>query len=516
MQNNTALMILVFTMSAILISNSGCGGANPAQSSFGSIAVPTTGVCGASVISGDQTVIGVVSENSCYSGTLEDAADSTTLYNWNCLGAGGGKSVACSLTMPPASVLPGTSNGLMSDAGYFYVGVDTKTGAIAHVHASTGFSTPCGISKDSLANEDITCIIEMPEGDIYAKNLEIKYNIPNGDMCRYVITEPYWFYNSEVGEGPSSIAMSVDQTVNASGDVTAATYACSFNGGAAGGCGANDDLKVTLDPTSQTLTCVYDYTAGGGPNCCMGERKFTKTVTQNGARPVTTYETGTWGGNYSSCIGGPGRTNWPTYSSDGKPAQLINFIDSAGLKATQNVTAPSMLAVPLSRYKSSIHVASYYGDTANHTHTGFVDLVTTSTAPYFMDPIDDRSGTVLSPAHPSFEFQCLDAAFEVKHRIRAYVREWDTMPDFLAYVASSGTVVAPDRGSTGEPDTNCVALNLNGLCNDSWDIDDFLVLYLQLPSENANDNFNGLGGTSYLMTPLSNRKQYFPRIKYGN
>lgn len=504
MQNNTALMILVVTMSAILISNSGCGGANPAQSNFGSIAIPTTGVCGASVISGDETVIAVVSENACYSGTLEDIADSTTLYKWNCLGAGGGKSVACSLALPPASVLPGTSNGLMNDAGYFYVGVDTSKGAIAHVHSSTGFATPCGISKDSLANEDITCIIEMPEGDIYGKNLELKYNIPNGDMCRYLVTEPYWFYNYEVGEGPSSMAMSVDQTVNASGDVTGATYSCSFEGVVAASCTANDDLSVTLMPTEQTIKCVYDHSANAeGPNCCMGEKKFTKTVTKNGLLPITTYENGTWGGSYAGCIGGPGKTNWGMTKPDGRPSQVLNFIEASGFSNVMTVTSPSSLSPPLDRKKSSIHMASYYGDFANHTHTGFVRLGITSTAPYFMEPIDDRSGTLLEEAHPSFEFQCLDGASEVKHRIRAYVREWDTMPDFLAYVASTGTVMAPDRGNTGEPNTNCVGLGTSDFagCNDSWDVDDFLVLYLGIPN--------------YVMTPLSNRKQYFPRIKYN-
>lgn len=514
MQNNPALMILVLTMSVILISNSGCGGTNPAQSSFGSISVPTTGVCGSSVVSADKTVTAVVSENTCYSGTLEDIADTTTLYKWNCLGTGGGRSAACSLAMPPASVLPGTSNGLMNDAGYFYVGVDTKAGAIAHVHASTGFATPCGISKDSVANEDITCIIEMPEGDIYGKNLEIKYNIPNGEMCRYIETEPYWFYNFEVGKGPASIAMSVDNTVNASGDITATTSSCNFDNLGVGPC-SNGDLLVTINPTSHVFKCVYDHSAESGPNCCMGSISLTKTTTRNGASPITIRQFGDWGGNYTKCIGGPGRTNWPTYYSDGTPARIINFIDAAGLKNTQVVTAPSKLAKPLSPLTSSIHVASYYGDSATHTHTGFVNVLTTSSAPYFMDPIDDRSGTLIGPAHPSFEFQCLDAAFEVKHRIRAYVREWDTMPDFLAYVASSGTVVVPDRGNTSEPGTNCVGVvGLGNMCNDSWDIDDFLGLYLKRPSENLNDNFNGLAGVTYLMTPLTHRKQYFPRILY--
>lgn len=511
MQNNAALVFLVSALSAIILFNSGCNGAKPTLTSFGSIAVPTTGVCGAMDSSGD---ISVVTSNTCVSGTLEDIADSTTDYLWNCLGANGGKTAVCSLALPPPSVLPGTSNGLMNDGGYFYVGIDTAKGAIGHVHADTGFSTPCGISKDSVANEDITCIIEMPEGDIYGQNVEIKLNAPPGEMCRYIQTEPYWFYNYEVGEGPAVMIVSVDNTVNASNDITASTYTCSFDG-VIMPCDSHPEIVPVLNPTNQKYNCVYNHTLSSGPNCCFGEKNITTTTTTNGIEPVVTTSTTTWGGNYETCIGGPGRTNWPKYYSDGKPARTISFVEPSGFKTTHNITSPGSFAEPLDPRTASIHVASYYGDSATHTHTGFVDLVTTSNLPFFMDPIDDRNGTAIDPAHPSFEFQCLDAAFEVKHRIRAYIREWDTMPDFLAYIDSLGTVVIPDRGQTTEPNGNCSGLNLSGsMCNDSYDIDDFLSINLLLPGENTSELFPGLTGPTYEMTPLIYRKQYFPRIQY--
>lgn len=461
MQNKAGLMILVVTTCWILVSNSGCGAANPTQSNFGSIAVPT-------------------------------------------IGAGN------------SGVLPGTSDGMLNDATYFYVGIDTKKGVIGHVHSTAGFSTPCGISKDSVANEDISCIIEIPEGDLYGKNLEIKVNVPNGEMCRFLEREPYWFYNSEIGYGPRTIAVSTDNTVNASGDVTASTYTCSFEGVVAA-CDSHPEIEVILNPADQIFGCIYNRNSYNEPNCCMGSRTITKTITKNGASPVTTVSRGKWGPGISDCVGGPGRTNWPKVYEDGTPAKIIQFVTDTGLTETQIVTAPANFERPLSQVTSSIHVASSYGDSADHTHTGFVNLTTTSTAPYYIDPIDDRDGTPISPANPSFDFVCVDAAFEVKHRIRAYVREWDTMPDFLAYVASAGTVVAPDRGIIAEPDTNCVGLGLSGLgslCNDSWDADDFLKYALSFPSIDPTDGFNGLVGPTYEMTPVTKRKQYFPRIKY--
>lgn len=512
MQNNAALMILVLAMSSILIFNSGCNGATPTQSTFGSIAVPTTAKCGSLNISGEVTV---VSNNTCYSGTLEDIADSTTNFLWNCLGANGGQSASCELALPPPSVLPGTSNGIMDDSTYFYVGLDTTDGGIAHVHSTAGFATPCAINKASVANEDITCIMEIPEGDLYGKNTKMLFNIPPGDMCRFTVRAPYWFYNHEVGQAPSSINVSVDNTVNASGDITASTYSCTFDGGAADpGCDNNPELVPTLAPFEQSFSCNYDKTAEDGPNCCFG--KFTRitTISTNGANPQTSTVKGLWGGSYNTCIGGPGKTNWSLKSKEGIPAWMLEFTQTTGNKGTQEITAGANLAdgAGISASTASIHAANYYGDAANHTHTGFVISTDITTAPYFINPIDDRSGTRIAPTQNSYEFRCLDAAFEIKHRIRVFIREWDTLPDYQTYISSAGATVVPDRGADLEPGVNCSAIAAIGEgCNDKYDIDDFLKLILPLPEPDG----AGLSVASYDTTTKSLRKHYFPKIKYG-
>lgn len=503
MQNNTALMILVVTMSSILIFNSGCNGSTPSQANFGSIAVPTSGKCGSLNTSGD---ISIVSNNTCYSGTLQDIADSTTEYLWNCVGANGGASAACNLTLPPQSVLPGTSNGLMDDSQYFYVGLDTSDGLIAHVHGSTGFAAPCGVDKASLSNEDITCIAEIPEGDLYMKDLSFIVNVPPGGMCRYLTRQPYWFYNYEVGKGPETIDVTADKIVNASGDHTTTNYTCSFDGGAAGACSADPEITAELTKDSQAFTCKYDKSEFGEPNCCFGKKTITTTTTTNGANPSTTIDKGTWGGGFATCIGGPGKTNWPAKSSEGVPIYLSTFTEETGTKERQRVSSPSTLG-GLDTATASIHAANYYGDFADHTHTGFINSADSSTAPYFVAPIDDRSGSPIASTQPAYEFQCQDAAFEINHRIRVYVRDWDTMPDYLNYISSAGTVVVPDRGDDAEPGVNCIAIPAIGYdCNDVYDTDDFLTLILQ--------DLGLTAGGFYDVSDVANRPYFFPKIEY--
>lgn len=452
MQTRILLGTYVLTIAAVLILNSGCNG-NGVDQSFGSVELPSTAT----------------------------------------------------------PVLPGTSTGILDDKQYFYVGVDTTVGAIAHVRSVAGFSTPCAVNKSSTANEDVTCLIDVPEGDLYGKDLELKYNVP-AEMCRYLVRTPYWFYNHEVGVGPSTIAATVVNTVNASGDITSSTYNCSFNGGAMDlNCDNNPEIISTLAPETQTYRCIYDNTEFELPNCCFGNYTITTTTTTGAAAPITTRTTGKWGGDYSKCIGGPGKTDWSLYTADKRPASEIVFAEK-GINKKQIVTAPVNFNPTLGGRTSSIHVANSYGTTfgsGNHTHTGFVDLATTSTQPYFIAPIDDRSGTLIGAAQDSYEFQCLDTAFEIKHRIRIYVRDWDTYPDYLAYISSQGSVSIPDRGTVPEPGTNCAAIPAAGYsCNDSRDIDDLLNINL------VEEGVLAGPGLTYNTTVPTFRNNYFPRIIY--
>lgn len=443
----------------------------------------------------------------------------TLILNTGCNGSGN-ESTFGSIAIPsPAPALPGTSNGLLSDLDYFYVGVDTTEDAIAHVHSTAGFSSNCGVSKDSTTNEDITCIVEVPEADLYAKTLELKYNVPAG-MCRYLVRQPYWFYNYEVGVGPKNINISIINSVDADGVITTTDYNCTIDGVPDAECDGWDPINghttvteavlKSREPSGVEFKCIYDNSASDGANCCFGSYRITSSIKTGIQDPVIDNISGEWGGDYSSCIGGPGKTDWSHYSKDGTPAWEVVFAKH-GITEHQNVTAPIELKIG-----SNIHSANYYGGTIAspvvHDHDGFHSN-RSSPVPFFVDPIDDRDGdikdyydnyTLLLPAQDSFEFQCLDEAFEIQHRIRVYVRDWDTYPDYLTYISSEGATVNPDRSTDDEPTPSyCEAIPYAGYsCNDFHDIDDYLKVRLNLA------NYDTTVGN------IINRGTYFPSLGY--
>ncbi len=400
----------------------------------------------------------------------------------------GGSGTNSSFSLPSMGGAPSVEDGVdgnsdgITDPTQFYIGVKSDGNILAHVRAASSFTSKCSIAPTA-SNTDIACYIDVPEGDLYTNDLTMIYNIPP-NMCRYMRRTPYWYYNHEVGVGPTSITMNITQ--NASGDVTA--YTCGINGGAPGSCSGLAEANV--NQTTRTATCVYDKRTSSGANCCFGNYTLTKNVTT----PTSTLSesaNNSWGGNYSSCIGGPGKSNWTAFSTSGLPIPILEKT-RAGVVGEFTVTAP----ISNISSQSTISVSNYYNPTL-HTHVGFV-LPRSTNKPYYLDPVDDRSGTAISPANDLYSFDCLDEAFELKHRIRVTVREWDTYPDFLNYLSSSGVIVVPDRGITTEPG-GCIGIE--GPCNDHFDADDFLTAVIGTPSYDMS------------APAIPNRGNYFPSLQ---
>lgn len=439
------------------------------------------------------------------------------IFNFGCNGAQPGEASFGSVSLPNLNpnnpnAPPGVSTGLLDDDQYFYVGLDTKDqDIIAHVHSTLGFDKPCGIDKDSTANEDITCIIEMPEADIFAKNIVLQHNIPE-NMCRYLYRVPYTFYNYESGVGPSSIVIDTIITRNASNDITGTSYSCNIDGlGADPGC-ANAattllELKdLNVAQTTPSYKCIYDHTDTSGlPNCCVGNY----TLVQNTIDPLgntSSSQNLSWNSDTKlpdECYSGSGMIN-PLVSADGKTKMrpgsgLVEFAQNS-INSKHTLLAPNnFLSIPIESRANMIN-ANFYGQAADHIHTGFVDLVTTSTKPYFISPIDDRSGSSISSTNDGYTYICYDQAFEIKHRITAYVRDWDTYQDFVNYVNSQGTVVVPDRSVADVEGPNCTGVT--GSCSDLGDLDDFL------------DKIVPGAPASYDTSAVTNRTLYYPKIKY--
>jgi len=88
-------------------------------------------------------------------------------------------------------------------------------------------------------------------------------------MCTYFAFDNYYYYNFEVGAGPSSIV--VDRVVNAEGTVLSATCRVEEPGTLTTPCATHPEVFV--DTLALSATCVYNFIPDG-PNCCFGGYTF--------------------------------------------------------------------------------------------------------------------------------------------------------------------------------------------------------------------------------------------------
>lgn len=383
--------------------------------------------------------------------------------------SGGGGSAAGQTDSPSTS-----TNVVPTD---FYVSVANSDKLTNHMRTVGSFATNCSITPSSSSNQDLTCIVDAPEGDVNFHGIELTYNVPPG-ACTYLSRYTYWYYNEEIGYGPKAVG--IKKTVNDDGKVL--TMSCSENGNPVYG-PCSGMVEYTTDSSDGSYTCVYDRTGMDLHNCCLGDYTYTlETTVQSSGAVTTTNEQKSWGGDIKNCIGGPGKTNWKWYSKSGYPTGVI-------VPATNGITETYKVKGPKFTVNDGLNmpVANFYTP-ALHTHDGYV-LNRVSTLPYFVDPIDDRDGDEIPTANIGYTFMCEDQAYEIKNRITVYVREWDLYSDYLTYIATAGVTAVPDRPGKYEPG-DCDGLD--GACNDDWDLDDFINEYLQHPYETATKNLRGL------------------------
>lgn len=356
------------------------------------------------------------------------------------------------------------------------------------------YAQRCTFTSSSVVN-DLTCVIEAGELALFFNGIKLQYNVP-ANQCKYISTETFWYYNYEIGTGPSDVQVTVNK--NASGTVTSSS--CVVDGSAPYTCTSTTppvsaaDIEVDLADEIK-VKCAYDTSdEDGGANCCFGKYRLRTTVITPEGTTSNDERGKEWGGNLTSCIAGPGKTDWEDHDSNGRPVMLIeNVPTSTARTKIIHVTAPIKA---LKGYPSNTPVANYFQMGA-HTHTGYGAVSGTifSEAPYFVDPVSDRSGTLVRPANPYYTFGCLDEAFETNYRIRVLVQEWNTEEALYTYISTG--VSAP----VGADESGTAPANCNGIagesCNQTIDMDDFL---------------SDVGG-SYDNANPSNRRSFFPRIQ---
>ena len=137
----------------------------------------------------------------------------------------------------------------------------------SHVRTVGSFTTKCTIPSTTTAINDVQCIVDVPEGNLNFYGIKFNYNIPSG-MCRYLRRTTYWYYNQEIGVGPTQVYL--EKSINGDGVTTG--YRCGENGGPLGPCSSLTEYNVNTE--DNTVTCAYDKSSVGSANCCFGSYRY--------------------------------------------------------------------------------------------------------------------------------------------------------------------------------------------------------------------------------------------------
>ncbi|AGH96721.1 hypothetical protein [Pseudobdellovibrio exovorus] len=434
-------------------------------------------------------------------GVFMFAALSLVLFNSGCSGKNSGD--FGSFTMPsykapdtppgsgPTPTPTDPSTPSFNDTN-FHVSLPSGDTRIAYMHKASGFSESCAIPTDATSSQDIECIVEIPEGELYVRGLDLNFNVPGNNFCSYLSRTTYWYFNKEVGVAPSDIT--IQTTIDPGGTVShlcSDLYEGPFN------CASHPEITLTFDPATHAFADTSCYAYDG---CCFGEFKISQTIEDQGTGVTTTQQPvrGVWSSDHKSCFGGAAITSWGAFSATGVPISLVTSSIN-GLNDTYGMSAPIEL-----KHLNNRMLANYYTP-ALHTHTGFL-RPEVSNRPFFIDPVDDYSGTLMSArgatANEAYTFSCYDAGYEMKHRIRVYVREWDTRSNYVSYITSNGTSGNPNSvgNCNGMPDGTML-----DSCNDFTDPDSFVMTELPAGYDTT------LGGSETLQTK---RRLYFPYDLY--
>ena len=352
---------------------------------------------------------------------------------------------------------------------------------VVYEQSDDGWDTRCFIDSKETSSQEKVCTIDIMEGDMFMNSLTLQYNVPP-ELCRNLRVSPAWHWNESPGRGPTQVTMTVDADSN----VTACT---AFNSGTSTmvNCSDHPELTDTSEPAGPS--CIYG-------DCCWGDYTLTITTLDEDGNPAGTgVSEKEWGTSVQSCIGGPGRTAWEAYSEIGYPVPLAYEVPENSLGTTVGLNGAITMPANISSSRSYFStMANFFESDGRHNHSGYVSS-NSSSKPYAIEPIDDLDGSSVPSGSEAFVFECLDDAFEVKHRITAYIREWNTAAAFLAYGSSSGTNYNPDVGGA---ESDCDGIG--DYCNDFWDFEDIL-------------SYNG--NTYNTTTPDADaREDFFPNVEY--
>lgn len=313
--------------------------------------------------------------------------------------------------------------------------------------------------------DDIMCYVEANELDLWFNGLTLQHNVPS-TMCSYVTVELPWYFKYPLAYGPKVVGHTFD---------------------------ARSGTAYTVDNANSSTGkpyCPFDYTAVGGPNCCLGSYHETSTTfTLTGEGDGTTETDNDWGGDVASCLGGPA-TDLMDKDALGFPLAKWFFVKGVGLNGVYDIKAPFSKGL-----LSNVYAANYFDIAADDDYSSVATidmppafsqaanryLANTSTNSFgtgadadaiVIPSSDSTAGGAVVPVNvtgmehialtsqPFYSYTCLNRNQEVLARIRVMVRSWDKTsqydtetnytPDYSAEGGVGGTLPNHDRMIWGD------------------------------------------------------------------
>lgn len=371
-----------------------------------------------------------------------------------------------------------------ADAG-FRIRLKKKDGVEAYLHKFGDTAADCEVPLADIDTPTrIQCMLSMMEYDLWFYGYETEMSIPAG-VCRFVEDAPHRYLNARVGVGIKSIAMdTLDGRIQSctidgiAGTVAAGGTSCS---------GPEGTVTAAGD-----VSCVYNYsdTNQTGLNCCIGEVSVALSARATGSTDVTNSTAVIdHGGDPVNCLFSAHDyiDNWPK-STELKASDAIWEVGGGAFVRSTKVPGTQTLYSAKKRFGSSSNVmnAGFHDWTAYATDPS--TWITTHTTPIAMNlPADlgpdgnSNTGTGADTIgflrDGSETYDCLNNAGEIKHQIKVFVNEWNTIEDFQSYYEDGAAASAVDPTRTGTAGVNCSAIN-NGLtCNTFWGFDDLTNAY---------------------------------------
>lgn len=350
-----------------------------------------------------------------------------------------------------------------------------------------GPGTNCKIPVERDSTEDLYCIMDVMEGDLWLHKIVLEYNVPEG-MCDYLKFDVPWHFNQRVGEGPEDVYVCNDYFTGCSdgeepipevetryclgGCSKENQPSCRGENLVTMSCDGIEGSATTEKETAQDFCSELDQSQNKLSNCCMGE------YTLHSKDNETEVE---WGGDYKGCIGGLGRLSWSEYNHEGLPKSVITPTLKNGYKNTYEI--PALIEVFDGTKQPSLNRPSFIS--ANYwTDVEKKDF--SSTGPKFYRaptpaqlPQPSYMRSVNISGYPYLSWACMDKAEDVKHRIRVIFKEWNTQEEYNSFKETKGSRGDPDvagqEGSVCEYYEAEEALLKDTACNDAMDVDDWQI-----------------------------------------